>query len=202
MWTPPGAGLDLWSAGTHSGSFFGGDSWISQVPGVTPVVVCRALLTPVGLLAPGQYGAGVLPPHTLTGTTPTTRTFRGSITRPSASLSTLRRRPYGIRPRKTRFRLVASLCRAGFTPAGSPTRGFRSVDDSLHRFPLSQASPGAPRVAPTSFYVLPSPPETFLLRRTPTSPVSWLLSAYNQRSTFLRERRLAHGVPTSGGSGP
>src|SRR5829696_3423211 len=64
---------------------------------------------------PGPYGEGVLSPLGTTRTTPTTRAFRGSIARPSASLSTLRRRPYGIGPRKTRFRLVASLCRAGFT---------------------------------------------------------------------------------------
>jgi hypothetical protein len=80
--------------------------------------------------------------------TPTTRAFRGSFTRPSASLSTLRRRPYGIGPRKTRFRLVANLCRAGFSPAGFPLKGFRSVDYCLHRFLLSQASPGAQCLAP------------------------------------------------------
>jgi len=61
--------------------------------------------------------------------------------------------PYGIGPRKTRFRLVASLCRAGFGPAGSPVRGFRSVDCRLHRFPLSQAYPGAPTLT-----LLPVPP--------------------------------------------
>ena len=53
-------------------------------------------------------------------------------------------------PRKTRFRLVANLYRAGFGPAGSPPRGFRSGDDCLHRFPLSQAYPGAQRLAPIS----------------------------------------------------
>jgi hypothetical protein len=91
---------------------------------------------------------GVLPPLETTRTTPTTRAFRGSFTRPSASLSTLRRRPYGIYPRKTRFRLVASLCRAGFSPAGSHLKGFRSVDGRLHRFPLSQAYPGAQSLEP------------------------------------------------------
>lgn len=44
--------------------------------------------------------------------------FRGSITRPAHSLSTLRSMGYPI-PRKTRFRLVASLCRVGFSPTGS-----------------------------------------------------------------------------------
>lgn len=73
--------------------------------------------------------------------------FRGSLTQPSASLSTLRRRPFAISPRKTRFRLVASRYPAGFSPAGSHLKGFRSVDDGLYRFPLSQAYPGAHRLA-------------------------------------------------------
>ena len=38
--------------------------------------------------------------------------FRGSITRPQRSLSTLRSTPRD-EPRKTRLRLVANLCRAG-----------------------------------------------------------------------------------------
>ena len=42
-------------------------------------------------------------------------------------------------PRKTRLRLAANLYRAGFAPAGSPPRGFRSVDCCLHHFLLSQA---------------------------------------------------------------
>ncbi|MGH9381893.1 MAG: RES family NAD+ phosphorylase [Thermoanaerobaculia bacterium] len=78
-----------------------------------------------------------------TRTTPTTHSFRGSITRPRPSLSTLRRRPHE-RPRKTRLRLVASLYRAGFAPAGSHLKGFRSADCCLHRFLLPQAYPGAP----------------------------------------------------------
>lgn len=47
--------------------------------------------------------------------------FRGSITRPPRSLSTLRdfpSRSRGRGPRKTRFQLVANLCWAGFEPAG------------------------------------------------------------------------------------
>jgi hypothetical protein len=69
----------------------------------------------------------VLPPLVTTRTASTTRSFRGSIARPPTSLSTLRRRPYEISPRKTRFRLVANLCRAGFSPAGSHLKGFRFV---------------------------------------------------------------------------
>jgi hypothetical protein len=49
---------------------------------------------------------------------------RGSITRPSRSLSTLRSAGPPA-PRKTRYRLVANLCRAGLSPAGFATEGFR-----------------------------------------------------------------------------
>ena len=51
--------------------------------------------------------------------------FRGSISRLSVWLSTLRGvgRPYT--PRKTRCRLVANLCRAGLSPAGFAIEGFR-----------------------------------------------------------------------------
>jgi hypothetical protein len=38
----PVASPDLWSAGTLTGNHFGGDDWISQVPGGAPVDVCRA----------------------------------------------------------------------------------------------------------------------------------------------------------------
>jgi hypothetical protein len=111
---PSAASLDLWSAGTLTGAC---RRRSQDLPGSwgNPSGRMPCSLTPVGLLAPGPYSAGVLSPLTNTRTTPTTRAFRGSIARPSASLSTLRRRPYGIGPRKTRFRLVASLCRAGFT---------------------------------------------------------------------------------------
>ena len=52
---------------------------------------------------------------------PRQETFRGSITRPAHLLSTLRGHGYPCtdpRPRKTRFRLVVSLCRSGLSPAG------------------------------------------------------------------------------------
>jgi hypothetical protein len=48
--------------------------------------------------------------------------FRGSIARPGHSLSTLRSGSC-LPPRKTRFRLLAKLCRAGFVhPQGSDER--------------------------------------------------------------------------------
>jgi hypothetical protein len=57
------------------------------------------------------------PPHMSTTRAPDDFSFRGSITRRWASLSTLRRasRPT---PRKTRFWLLARLCQAGLIPAG------------------------------------------------------------------------------------
>jgi hypothetical protein len=61
--------------------------------------------------------------------------FRGSIARPGHWLSTLRSESR-LPPRKTRFRLLAKLCRAGFVhPQGSDERFLSS---SL--FLLSQAS--------------------------------------------------------------
>lgn len=55
--------------------------------------------------------------------------FRGSITRLPHSLSTLRSfpsRPQAVvQPRKTRFRLVANLCRVGLVTHWVPSRGFR-----------------------------------------------------------------------------
>jgi hypothetical protein len=44
-----------------------------------------------------------------------------------------------VRPRKTRFRLVVSLCRTGSRPLGSLVKFLLS----LHRFLLTQALPGA-----------------------------------------------------------
>jgi hypothetical protein len=133
---PPAASLDLWSAGTLTGAR---RRKSQDLPGSwgNPGGRMPCSLTPVGLLAPGQFSAGVLSPLTTTRTTPTTSAFRGSIARPSASLSTLRRRPYGIGPRKTRFRLVASLCRAGFT-CRVPYKRFplcRLTSTSLPPFP-------------------------------------------------------------------
>ena len=50
--------------------------------------------------------------------------FRGSIARPWDSLSTLRRE-VAPPPRKTRFRLLAKLSRAGFVTRRVPMKGFR-----------------------------------------------------------------------------
>ena len=91
-----------------------------RFPG-TPHVPWPCSPTPAGPGTPGHCGVSAWPPR-LTSTRAPARNFRGSITRPWHSLSTLRgdgRPP----PRKTRFRLPARLCRAGFVhPQGSNER--------------------------------------------------------------------------------
>ncbi len=67
--------------------------------------------------------------------------FRGSVTRPCHSLSTLRVEGYP-KPRKTRFRVAATLFRVGLVTHWAHLKGFSSA--LCHRIPLSQASPGAP----------------------------------------------------------
>src|SRR5271157_2479366 len=67
-------------------------------------------------------GIAARPPLVSTTVAPASRRFRGSIARHWDSLSTLRNggRPP---PRKTRFRLLAKLCRAGFVnPQGCNER--------------------------------------------------------------------------------
>ena len=57
-----------------------------------------------------------------------------------------------VRPRKTRFRLVAHLGRAGFEPAGF----LREVSALSRRFLLAQASPGARGICAELFAPHPS----------------------------------------------
>ena len=64
--------------------------------------------------------------------------FRGSVTRPTCSLCTLRRRSH-LRPRNTRYRLVVSL--VGWI---LPPLGCFEVFTCLHHVSSSQAWPGAP----------------------------------------------------------
>jgi hypothetical protein len=87
----------------------------------TPCVPWPCSPTPAGPGMPGHCGMSARPPR-LTRTRAPAMIFRGSIARPGHSLSTLRSesRPS---PRKTRFRLLAKLCRAGFVnPQGSYER--------------------------------------------------------------------------------
>jgi hypothetical protein len=108
--------------------------------------------------------------------------FRGSFIRPSASLSTLRRRPRGIGLRKTRFRLVASLCRVGFTYRVTSER-FPLCPLLLHRFPLSQAYPGAQRLA-----LLPGGASTTASAGLGSMPPNFRLTSSQLLWNFFRER--------------
>jgi len=115
-------------------------AWVAFYPGAHPALCCCEATgsprflgkppcayalpsTPEGPGAPRHLGAQVLPPPPCKTTAPTTCFFRGSVTQPPHSLSTLRHAHCWPR-RKTRFRLVASLYRAGVAPAGSPIEGF------------------------------------------------------------------------------
>jgi len=101
----------------------------------------RALLyDPGGALRSGHYDLRVLSSARRTSSTPTARCFRGSITRPRHSLSTLRRVGHPS-PRKTRFRLLASFAGRGLLPPRwVPLQGFRL---SMSSILLAQAWPGA-----------------------------------------------------------
>jgi hypothetical protein len=101
----------------------------------------RALLSdPDEATVPGHSGdallldTAVLPSVVSTTSALVTPPFRGSITRPARSLSTLRSRRRR-RPRKTRFRLVANLGRAGLTPAGFHREVSASITSSLPPHP-------------------------------------------------------------------
>jgi len=87
----------------------------------TPRVLWPCSPTPARPSTPGPFGVSAWSPLLTRARTPA-MIFRGSIARPGHSLSTLRSegRPS---PRKTRFRLPARLCRAGFVhPQGSDER--------------------------------------------------------------------------------
>src|SRR5438128_8261502 len=66
-----------------------GDGRLSQVPG-EPHCAHALLFDPGGTSAPDHLDASVLPSAIITTSAPTTNPFRGSITRPAHSLSTLR----------------------------------------------------------------------------------------------------------------
>ena len=92
-----------------------GDGWISQVPG-EPVAGLPVFFDPGRTPVSCPWRDRRAAPADGTTEAPTIRHFRGSIARLSNWLSTLR--PGSYPPgRKTRFRLLARLCRAGFSPA-------------------------------------------------------------------------------------
>jgi hypothetical protein len=91
-----------------------------RFPG-TPRVPWPCSPTPAGPCTPGHSGVSAWSPRLTRARTPAD-SFRGSIARPGHSLSTLRSEGHPS-PRKTRFRLLAKLCRAGFVhPQGSDER--------------------------------------------------------------------------------
>ena len=113
---------------------------ISQVP-VVPLLTCPALRPRRSLRA---HDLGVrrcsLPPFEQRR--PPRRTcFRGSITRPACSLSTLRRSGHPLR-RKTRFRLMVGLYRTARTSPPDTSEGFIRCLSST-----SASSPPSPSFA-------------------------------------------------------
>ncbi len=100
-----------------------GDFGISQVPREPPRAF--ALLSDPGrTLTPGHVSApGCCSRHINNESSQRHDPFRGSITRLLHSLSTLRA-AVTLRLRKTRFRLVAGLCRAGLATRWVPLKGF------------------------------------------------------------------------------
>ena len=100
-----------------------GKNGTSQVPGEPP---CRhaPLFDPGGTFKPGRLGFQVLPSGYKTTSAPTLRSFRGSITRPACSLSTLR--SLG-RPTTTQDSVPAAgqLCRGRLATPWVPLQGFR-----------------------------------------------------------------------------
>jgi hypothetical protein len=82
----------------------------------------------------------MLPSARLTASAPRSVTFRGSITQPARSLSTLRGSDCSDRTRrKTRFPMAASLTGAGLSPAGLHQE-VSTLCLQLTSFPLPEAS--------------------------------------------------------------
>ena len=116
-----------------------GDGGISQVPR-QPLCEHALLSDPGGLHASGPLRCTrCCLPCWLTTSAPHSVTFRGSITQPVRSLSTLRSSDYSDRtPRKTRFPLAANLGGAGLSPAGF-LQEVSTLCFNSHRFLLLEA---------------------------------------------------------------
>ena len=117
-----------------------GDGGISQVPRL-PLYEHALLFDPGGPDAPRPLTTHpMLPSAQLTASAPHSVTFRGSITQPARSLSTLRSSDYSDRtPRKTRFPLAANLIGARLSPAGL-LQEVSTLCFNSHRFPSSWLS--------------------------------------------------------------
>jgi len=127
----PPDGPGLWSPAALCGFFFSdGDVRASQVPG-KPLYGHALLFDPGGPSLPSHTaGSCCLPAFENCRRLPLPQ-FRGSITRPTYSLCTLRSGGYPT-PRNTRCRLVASLGRVGLSPTG--------FHDILSTFSVSRMS--------------------------------------------------------------
>ena len=97
--------------------------------------------TPARSPRQAYLGVSMLPSVYLTTSALAAIVLRGSITRPAHSLSSRFAGRITPPPRNTRFRLVASLCRAGLTARWVPAKGFRACQS--HLIPLPQALPDA-----------------------------------------------------------
>jgi hypothetical protein len=120
------------------------DGGISQVPR-QPLYEHALLFDPGGPDAPRPLTTHpMLPSVRLTTSSRRSVTFRGSVTRPARSLSTLRGSDYSDwTPRETRFPMAANLVGAGLSPAGL-LQEVSTLCFNSHRFPLLVAFPGAP----------------------------------------------------------
>src|SRR5262249_648177 len=106
-----------------------------------PRVTALGSRTPAGPKVSGRCDTSTRPPHGSTAWAPATaRDFGAQLPSSGHSLSTLRP-GHRWTGRKTRFRLLAKLYRAGLITCRVPTKGFK--DYPLHLIPLPQAFPGA-----------------------------------------------------------
>jgi hypothetical protein len=127
LFVPTSSGRELWInlelvAGTPAGSH-DGNGRVSQVP-ERPSCPCALFLDPGRTEhARPLRRLGAAPACVNNGGSRKQR-FRGSIARHWDSLSTLRSGSL-LPPRKTRFRLLAKLCRAGFVNQQGCMKGFR-----------------------------------------------------------------------------
>lgn len=116
-----------------------------------PKVCMPCSSTPAGWTMPGLYGMSMQPSAVLKASAPAMRSFRGSITRPTHALSTLR--SVGC-PRTTQDSLPAG---GQPLPGGIdyPTGFLRTISRRLPlpSLPSAQASPGAPRPDPDSWFL-------------------------------------------------
>src|SRR6185436_9633895 len=126
-------------------------SWRRRdLPGssATPLANMLCSPTPADRMHQALAMHAMLPSVRLTTSAPHSVTFRGSITRPVRSLSTLRSSDCSDRtPRKTRFPLAANLGGTGFSPAGL-LQEVSTLCFNSHRFLLLVAFPGAPADVP------------------------------------------------------